>query len=191
VTRPTEIVAQVATLLESIGVRYHVGGSVASSAHGMYRASADADFVIDATALQLESLADALETDFYVARTAMTEALSHRTSFNAIHNETSFKVAFFVKGWSAFDDKELRRSVRVPVGEHGPLVLIKSPEDTILQELDWCRRGGEVSERLWQDVLSVLAAARGQLDEQHLERWSRELGVADLLARARAEVADL
>ena len=36
-----------------------------------------------------------------------------------------------------------------------------------------------------------LAAARGQLDETHLDRWALERGVADLLDRAREEVADL
>jgi hypothetical protein len=70
-------------------------------------------------------------------------------------------------------------------------VLLKSPEDTVLRKLEWFRRGGEVSERQWHDVLSILAAAHGQLDETYLERWALELGVADLLGRARKEVADL
>jgi hypothetical protein len=86
----------------------------------------------------------------------------------------------------------MRRSIRQEVGgERGHAVLLKSPEDTVLRKLEWFRRGGEVSERQWQDVLSILAAARGQLDETYLERWALELGIADLLDRARKEVVDL
>jgi hypothetical protein len=122
----------------------------------------------------------------------MAEALAHRSTFNAIHDQTSFKLDFYIKGATPFDAEELRRSIRQSIGdERGHSVMLKSPEDTILRKLEWFRRGGETSERQWQDVLSVLAAARGQLDETYLERWSRELGIADLLDRARKDVADL
>jgi len=192
VTLPTEFLLHVAGLLERLGIPYHVGGSVASSAHGMYRASADVDFVIDPTADQLEALTCVLETEFYVSRAAVAEALARRSTFNAIHELTSFKIDFFVKGPAPFDAEELRRSIRQVVGAEGVRsVLLKSPEDTILRKLEWYRRGGEVSERQWQDVLSILAAMRGQLDEPYLDHWSLELHVADLLDRARRETADL
>jgi hypothetical protein len=192
VTLPTEFLLYVAEILERLGIPYHVGGSIASSAHGMYRASADIDFVIDPTSDQLDALVHALEPGFYISRSAVAEALSNRSTFNAIHDETSFKIDFFIKGTAPFDAEELRRSIRQEVGgERVQAVLIKSPEDTVLRKLEWFRRGGEVSERQWQDVLSILAAARGQLDETYLERWALELGVADLLDRARREVADL
>ena len=191
-TLPTEFLLYIAQLLERLDIPYHVGGSIASSAHGMYRASADIDFVIDPTGHQLEALALALEPGFYVSRSAMTEALSSRSTFNAIHDETSFKIDFFIKGTAPFDAEELRRSIRQEVGDgRGHTVLLKSPEDTVLRKLEWFRRGGEVSERQWQDVLSILAAARGQLDGTYLERWAPELGIADLLDRARKEVVDL
>lgn len=191
-TLPTEFLVYVAELLERLGIPYHVGGSVASSAHGMYRASADIDFVIDPTRDQLEALARALEPEFYVSRSAIAEALSQKSTFNAIHDQTSFKIDFFLKGAAPFDAEELRRSIRQPVGdERGHTVLLKSPEDTVLRKLEWFRRGGEVSERQWQDVLSILAAARGELDPLYLDRWSEDLDVADLLERARKEIADL
>lgn len=191
-TLPTEFIVHIAEILERLGIPYHVGGSVASSAHGMYRASADVDIVIDPGAGQLEHLARALESEFYISRSAMTEALSQRGTFNAIHVPTSFKIDFFIKGQGPFDSEELRRSIRQVVGvDRTRTVLIKSAEDTILRKLDWYRRGGEVSDRQWHDVLSILAATRGHLDEAHLERWAGELNVSDLLERARGEVADL
>lgn len=191
-TQPNEFLFAISSLLERLGIPYHVGGSVASSTHGMYRSSADIDFVIDPTSEQLGALADALEGEFYVSREAMAEALASRRGFNAIHVPTSFKLDFFVKGASPFDAEELRRSIRQSVGEaNSPQILIKSPEDTVLRKLDWFRRGGHVSERQWHDVLSVLTANRGGLDDAYLDRWARELELTELLQRARAEVAGL
>lgn len=191
-TLPTDFLLHVAGLLERLGIRYHVGGSVASSAHGMYRASADVDFVIDPTRDQLDALARSLEPEFYVSRSAMEEALATRRSFNAIHEATSFKIDFFVKGHAPFDDEELRRSVRQAIDDNpAHTVLLKSAEDTILRKLDWFRRGGEASERQWHDVVSILVASREQLDAAYLERWAAELGVSDLLSRAREEAAGI
>jgi hypothetical protein len=70
-------------------------------------------------------------------------------------------------------------------------VLIKSPADTVLRKLHWFRRGGEVSDRQWQDVVSILIAMRGRLDESYLDRWARDLDVADLLERARQQARDI
>lgn len=191
-TLPTEFLIHVAGMLERLGIRYHVGGSVASSAHGMYRASADIDFVIDPTPQQLNALAAELDPEFYVSRAAVAEALANRGMFNAIHEATSFKVDFFLKGSAPFDAEELRRSVRQPIGDGSAReICLKSPEDTILRKLDWFRRGGEVSERQWHDVLSILMASRGKLDESYLDRWARELGVPELLDNARRESTNL
>jgi hypothetical protein len=187
-TLPSEFVGFVAALLDSLAIPYHVGGSVASSVHGMYRASADIDVVIDPTAEQLERLAHALESAFYVSRSAMAEALRDRSTFNAIHRETSFKIDFFVKGASAFDAVELERAVVLDSGSPaGVPVRFKTAEDTVLRKLEWFRRGGEVSDRQWLDVINILDSARGGLDEAHLDRWAAAIGVGDLLERARKE----
>ena len=62
-----------------------------------------------------------------------------------------------------------------------------SAEDIVLAKLEWFRRGGEVSERQWGDVLGVLRASRSSLDRRYMDDGARELGVPDLLARAVAE----
>jgi hypothetical protein len=76
-----------------------------------------------------------------------------------------------------------RNSPRPPAPTTIP---VSSAEDTLLAKLEWFRRGGEVSERQWTDVKGLLAAARS-LDADYLDRGARELGVADLLRRARDE----
>lgn len=55
----------------------------------------------------------------------------------------------------------------------------------MLAKLQWFRRGGEVSERQWWDVLGVLKVAR-HADRWYLRAWAVPLGIADLLDRAIA-----
>jgi hypothetical protein len=64
---------------------------------------------------------------------------------------------------------------------------VQAPEDSVLSKLDWYRRGGEVSENQWRDVLGILRQRAEQLDSAYLRKWAVELGVADLLERACRE----
>ena len=61
---------------------------------------------------------------------------------------------------------------------------LASPEDTILNKLEWYRQEGEISERQWTDVLGVLKVQSKSLDKEYLLRWAVELGVEDLLNRS-------
>jgi hypothetical protein len=58
----------------------------------------------------------------------------------------------------------------------------------MVRDLQWYRDGGEVSDRQWNDVLGILMAHGGRLDQSYLSQWSDALGVADLLDRALREV---
>jgi hypothetical protein len=182
-----DVLRDVAAILDSLGIRYVVGGSMASSVHGEARYTRDADIVVDLAPNRVEPLAEALEPRFYVSRDAMREAVRARDCFNAIEPESGFKVDFFVVGRTAFDAEELRRGIREPSPPTGrPGLVYKTPEDIVLRKLLWYRSGGEASDRQWHDVLGVLATCRGRLDEAYLDRWAADLGVADLLAKARA-----
>jgi hypothetical protein len=50
---------------ESLRIPYFLGGSMASSAHGIYRATADADFVAAVRPHHAEPLARLLQPAFY------------------------------------------------------------------------------------------------------------------------------
>lgn len=184
-----DILRDVASILDSLGIRYVVGGSIASSVHGEARYTRDVDLIVELSQDRVEPLAKALEPRFYVSRDAMREALRARDSFNAIEPESGFKVDFFILGRGAFDLEEFRRGIRETAPPPGQTPIVyKTPEDTILRKLQWYRAGREVSDQQWNDVLGVLATCRGRLDNAYLDRWAAELDVTDLLAKARAAI---
>jgi len=63
-------------------------------------------------------------------------------------------------------------------------------KDIILAKLEWYRKGGEVSDRQWRDVLGVLKVQADRLDGDYLNTMSAELGVTDLLGKAIEEAGD-
>jgi len=60
-------------------------------------------------------------------------------------------------------------------------------QDALLSKLHWYRQGGEVSENQWRDVIGILKIQAGRLDLAYLQKWAEELGISDLMLRARHE----
>src|SRR5207244_6386774 len=183
-----EIVARVASIRHGLGIPHVIGGSLPSAAHDTPRTTADADLVIDLRADQIDNLAGGLGADFYVSRDAMRDAVRDRDSFNAISLVAPFKIDFYVLGRNPFDAEEFRRRVPQEMGDDRPYsLMVKTAEDTILRKLEWFRKGGEVSDQQWHDVLGVLTVSGHRLNNAYLDRRHPELAVADLLAEERAQ----
>jgi hypothetical protein len=166
-------------------IPYFVGGSLASSAHGVARATLDADIVAKLEPQQAGRFVKELGPEFYADVDAIADAATRRSSFNVIHMATAFKVDVFVPRATAYTDVEMeRRQSQVIDEDTGEKMMFSTAEDTLLAKLLWYRRGNEVSERQWRDVLGILRVAGQGLDGSYLSRWAGELGVADLLDRA-------
>lgn len=81
--------------------------------------------------------------------------------------------------------QEMARRQLLPVpGESEAHLHIATPEDTILQKLLWYRKGGETSERHWNDILGVIKVQGKGLDLGYLKEWAERSGIENLLARA-------
>ncbi len=170
--------------LEQLGVNYHIGGSVASSIHGIIRATIDADLVADLELKHVRPLVKLLEADYYIDEDAVRDAVKRRSSFNAIYLDAMLKVDVFVPKLRLFDQEELRRTQLQPLIEGARPFYVASPEGTILNKLEWFRMGGEVSDRQWNDILGVLKVQGSNLEMIYLRRWAAALQVTDLLERA-------
>jgi hypothetical protein len=176
---------------EQLGVTYHIGGSVASSAHGIPRTTADIDLVADLREEQVKPFVERLQEAYYADERMIRRAIMQRASFNLIHLATMLKVDVFIPKERAFDREAARRASphALDEAENARLFYLASPEDVILAKLEWYRAGGEASERQWSDVLGVMKVQAQALDRDYLERWAGQLGLSDLLARAMEEAA--
>ncbi len=182
------VALELAGHLDRLGIPYVAGGSLASSFHGEPRSTNDVDLVVALTPEQVDPLVRALGQGYYVSTAAAREAAGTGGAFNVVHLATAVKADLFVAGTDPFDAERIARGIRQRFGESpGSTLAIDSAEDTILRKLEWYRRGGEVSERQWRDVIGIIRAQGARLDWTRLESWAPRLGVDDLLARARSE----
>lgn len=181
-----ETTLRVTGALTSLGIRYVVGGSLASSLQGIPRATNDVDLV---AAMQLEHalpFVERLGADFYADVDMIREAISRRTEFNVIFQPAIFKIDVFVPALDLVVRRELARARVFDLGDGRELALA-SPEDVIVQKLRWYRLGGNVSDRQWQDALGVVKTHRDRLDREYLSETAEALGVTDLLAELLRE----
>ena len=174
------VLLQVVQVLEKLGVEYHVGGSYASSMHGVPRQTQDIDLVVNLPLDLVDKLVRSLADDFFVQENPARDAVKARQSFNAVHLSTGLKVDFFIRGESPFDLEEFARH-RPELLLENRKVVVKSPEDTVLRKLQWYRAGGEISDRQWTDVVGILRTQGETLDQSYMFKWAATLGVADLL----------
>lgn len=114
---------------------------MASSIHGVPRATQDIDLVADVRRIHAKRLADAWETEFYVDKDAILDAVLRRASFNLVHLDTMTKVDIFVPKGDALSTAQIRRRQFIQVGAGSVESLpVLSAEDVILGSA-WTNRG--------------------------------------------------
>lgn len=175
----------VTRVLDALGIPHLVGGSLASSLHGIPRLTQDSDVVAAIPLDKADRLVELLTKDFYVDTEAVKQAIRNKKAFNAIHLTEHFKVDIFVPKDEAYSRTELDRGIEVEID--GMKLVVASPEDIVLQKLVWYRKGREVSERQWSDVLGVLRVNQDDLDWSYIDTWAEYLKIADLVDKARVE----
>lgn len=176
-------------ILEGLGVRYAIGGSIAASLAGEPRATIDVDIVVALQPADVEPLLGALRTQFYVAEVALRRAVDTHTTANLIHRDTNIKVDLFVAGGTPLDEQQLARRTRVEM-RSGQSAYVNTPEDILLQKLRWYRRGGEVSDRQWRDIIGIIRTQGALLDRVYLAANAPVIEVEALLQRALGEAGD-
>lgn len=186
---PISAVRRVITALEALGLAYCIGGSLASSIYGPPRSTNDADLVVALRAEHVAPLVAALDQHFMIDQDSVRRAIAQQRSFNVIDYDTLDKIDIFVMTDRPWSQQQLARRRRATFSDEpdAPALFFASPEDVVLSKLDWYRRGDEISDRQWLDILNVLAGQSNDLDWPYLRRWASELGVSDLLVRAAAQ----
>ena len=175
---------------DRLELAYLVGGSVASSIHGISRPTMDVDISLDLQSEQVDDLIAALGPQFYADREMILGALKRRRPFNLIHMPSTFKIDIFPLqpddySQVAFSRRRIENSRSF--GTEPIECSVATAEDTILRKLEWYRAGGEASTRQWNDLRGILKVSGKSLDRDYLRRWAGILLVDDLLQRLLGE----
>ncbi len=179
--------APVADAFRRLGVRYYVGGSVASAFHGAIRSTMDVDLICDLGEAHVAAFVEAFGDEFYVSPVAVRDAVRRKSCFNLIHMPTSYKVDVFVSRGRPFDLLAMDRATSQPIGIGAAMTVpIATAEDSIVAKLEWFRLTNETSERQWDDVSKMVALLGKSLDIEHMRHMAGSIGVGDLLERLLA-----
>ena len=176
--------------LDRLEVAYMIAGSAASSTHGLWRATADVDLVVSLDRDRADEFVAEFQGEFYLDRDHILQSLALGRGFNLIHLGSAYKFDLFPLGPERFQRRQFARRRYEKASIFGGAAIelsVATPEDVILSKLSRYRRGGEVSDRQWTDVLGVVAQQRSRLDIAYLNEWANELGIADLLEAALRE----
>lgn len=173
---------------QGCGIEAIVGGSAASSIWGEPRSTKNVDFMVrisnDGTCL-----VNKLQIRFTVEPNAVEEAqalASWPRSFQAIHEESVFKVDVFLMGDSSFERWETESAKRLEVFE-GVLGLVLAPEAIALEKLRWYELSNRASDRQWNDIVKLIETQGDEFGSEEFLRWGEKLGLAELAREALAE----
>ena len=168
--------------LDRLAICYMLCGSIASSVHGIWRATNDVDIVVQLASERIDEFVAEFARDFYVDKDQIAHALLERRVFNVVHLNGAYKFDLFPLTDDRFQQQQFVRGradgVKVPVA---------TSEDVILSKLVWYQKPGQLSDQHWQDILGVVAVQSESLDRAYLREWAGRLGVENLLEAALTE----
>ncbi len=140
------------------------------------------DFVIEIVEAQVDQFVAIFETDCYLDRESVLEAVRTRGMFNIIHEAWIVKADFVVRKDQPYRKTEFGRRRTVSLG--GKAFSIVTAEDLLLSKVLWAKTSR--SELQLGDVRNLILSEK-TLDWGYIERWAQELGVLDLVNEARTE----
>jgi len=176
---------QVAETLNRLGLPYMLTGAVAVTYYGEPRTTHDIDIVTLIAPADIGRIKAALEPTFSVDETSIKAALREGSVFNAIHEETGFKVDFWMLKGGEYDQVAFERRVRVKL--LGAEMFLPSPEDAIITKLDWHRLSG--LDKHYADARGVAAIQKGRLDTDYIVQWCTAKLLSDLWDRIQREAS--
>lgn len=179
----------VAAALDALGVRWAIGGSIASGAHGEPRSTNDIDIVAELDEIAARELVSLLGGAFYADADAAADAARRRSSFNVIDNVGFTKIDAFIPGRGPLGTGPLDRARQLDILPGVRAFPVLGAEDVVLQKLRWYQLGGEVSDRQWRDIVQVLRANAATLDAAYLATVAKSESLEAMLTRARGDAA--
>jgi hypothetical protein len=173
-----DLLCKALDVMERLGVRYMIVGSVASSFYGEPRATMDVDIVIDLPYGLVPAFCDAFPSpEFYVDPHAVGQAIRAGGQFNLLQTTTADKIDFMALRYGTHCEGQLERRLKLPVlGDRE--AFIARPEDVILSKMEYYRQGQ--SEKHLRDITGILRVSGPRVDRAYIKEWAGNLGLTDI-----------
>ena len=175
VSEELDVLKTVTGRLDAAEIPYMVTGSMALNYYAVPRMTRDIDLVLELSVADVDRVSDLFQTDFYLDRQAVREAIERQGTFNLVHTAFAVKVDCVVRKDTEYRRTEFARRREVSVEGHR--FSIVAPEDLVVSKLDWAR--DTRSEVQLADVRNLLRTVP-DVDRVYLERWVARLGLDTL-----------
>ncbi len=169
-----DIVRDISHRFEEAGIRYMLTGSMAMNYYAQPRMTRDIDVVVAIGPEDVGRVASLFRNDYYVSEENIRESLAHESIFNLIHQESVIKVDCIIRKGTEYRRAEFERRQKISLLDFTTFIVSK--EDLIISKLFWAKDSH--SEIQLGDVRNLLAIG---YDNAYLQRWTRELGLDNLL----------
>lgn len=174
----SDLLRNVVDVLERMGIRYFITGSMATIFYGEPRFTNDIDLVAEIPSNAIKRFcAEFPVPDYYLSEEAVQQAIVTRSQFNIIHPASGLKVDVILPTQSAFDRSRFSRIVRVhPEPDYE--AAFASIEDVILKKMEYYQLGG--AEKHLRDIAGVLKISGEAVDRKYILEWAQRLGLGDI-----------
>ena len=179
--------------LKAVGISSYIGGSIASSLHGMQQSASDIDLMLIGQHDYALPLTTALATlsDFYLVEPSeIAQALARGNTVSILHLGTLMKLDLIFPHTASFDEVMQARIVLLPIDERYAPFPVASALEMAVWKLVRCARDlaqrsdGLINDAEWNDLLGILKVQGTQLDLAQFALWARALGAGHLLSPA-------
>ena len=175
-----DVLRDVSQRLGTQGIDFMLTGSIAMNYYAQPRMTRDIDLVVALNETQTEVFVRLFESDYYLDKNNVANAIYRRSMFNLIHNETVIKVDFVVLKSDPYRREEFARRMPITIGDFQTWIV--SREDLILSKLLWGKDSKSEMQR--RDVRNLL---NPECDMTYLRNRAGFLGVLEDLESLNAD----
>jgi hypothetical protein len=166
-----KLLENISKSLEENDIPYMLSGSIALNHYCVPRMTVDIDIVIELFEEKIKDFLSIFTGNYYLnADTVKIETKRHGM-FNAIDNETGFKVDFIVRKDTVFRENEFLRRRKAVIANFD--VWIVSPEDLIISKIEWIQQ--IQSDKQINDIINLLAYP--SVDKDYIKNWCNNLSL--------------
>jgi Nucleotidyl transferase of unknown function (DUF2204) len=174
------LLKDIARRLEDAGIEYMMTGSMALAFYSTPRMTRDIDIILQVSYADVGKIVALFKKDFYIEENSVRQAVRDQSMFNIIHHESVLKVDFIIRKDEEYRKEEFLRKRKITI--EGSQVSIVSPEDLVLSKLVWAKTSQSALQL--RDVKQMMLNVK-QIDHEYLTKWSKTLGVEELLTSVR------